>query len=152
MGFGGIILPSGGSSLPVGQVGDLFTYSAEGAVWASPEELDLGGGGGPSVLTGNFSGPLAVFAATSRWYPAQTVTLSRVWASIGEVSEAATSFDIKKNGVSILQAPLTIASNQNRSLDVELDPTVQLLSTDYLTFAITAANGGKNASVFVEYA
>lgn len=149
MGFGGVTLP-GGSSIPTGDVGDIFTYTAEGAVWANPEELELGGSGsGLSVLTGNFSGPLAVFASTSRWYPPKTVSITKAWASVGETSEHLISFDVKKNGVSILQVP--IASNQNRSVDVELDPAVQLLSSDYLTFAITAASGGRNASVFVEY-
>lgn len=107
--------------------------------------------GAAKTLTGNFVGALdAPLAANARWYPAETSTLLRAWASLGEHAAGITEFDVLKNGVSVLPSPISIATGDYRSLDVAIS-SVTVLTTDYLTISLTTANGGSNAVVFVEY-
>lgn len=107
--------------------------------------------GAAKTLTGNFVGALATpLAANARWYPNDTSTLLRAWASLGEHAAGVTEFDVLKNGVSVLPSPISIATGDYRSLDVAI-PSVTVLVTDYLTISLTTANGGSNAVVFVEY-
>ena len=107
--------------------------------------------GAAKTLNGNFVGALdAPLAANARWYPSDTSTLLRAWASLGAHAAGVTEFDVLKNGVSVLPSPISIATGDYRSLDVAI-PSVTVLTTDYLTISLTTANGGSNAVVFVEY-
>lgn len=107
--------------------------------------------GAAKTLTGNFVGALdAPLAANARWYPSDTSTLLRAWASLGAHAAGVTEFDVLKNGVSVLPSPISIATGDYRSLDVAIS-SITVLTTDYLTISLTTANGGSNAVVFVEY-
>jgi hypothetical protein len=107
--------------------------------------------GASKTLVGNFVGVLdAPLAANARWYPPSPSTVTRAWASLGEHADGVTEFDVLKNGVSILPAPVSIATGQYRSLDVAV-PSVSVLTADHLTISLITANGGSNAVVFVEY-
>lgn len=109
-------------------------------------------GAGVRVLTGNFTGTLSTpLAANARWYPPNAVTISRVWASLGEASAGVTQFDVIKNGsASILPSQISITAGQFRSADV-LVAGAEVGVADFLTISLTTANGGANATVFVEY-
>ncbi len=107
-------------------------------------------GGGARLVTGNFTGVLsAPLAANARWYPPNAVTVTRVWASIGEAATGVTEFDVLKTGVSMLPSQISIASGEYRSSNVPVN--VALGTDDYLTISLTTVNGGANATVFVEY-
>jgi hypothetical protein len=107
--------------------------------------------GAAKTLTGNFVGALATpLAANARWYPPDSVTVIRAWASLGEDSAGVTEFDVLRNGASILPSPVSVAIGDYRSLDVTV-PSVAVATTDYLTISLITANGGSNAVVFVEY-
>jgi hypothetical protein len=75
----------------------------------------------------------------------------RAWASLGEHASGITEFDVLRDGVSILPAPISIAAGQYRSPDVDVSPGVVVNSSEYLTISLITANGGSNAVVFVEY-
>ena len=109
-------------------------------------------GAGVRVLTGNFTGTLATpLAANARWYPPNAVTVTRVWASLGESSPGITQFDVIKNGAaSILPSPISISAGQFRSADVAV-ASIEVGVAEFLTISLTTANGGANATVFVEY-
>jgi hypothetical protein len=106
--------------------------------------------GAARTLTGNFVGPLTPVAANARWYPPAPSTVTRAWASLGEDATGVTEFDVLRNGASILPAPISISAGEYRSADVAV-PSVSVLTTDYLTISLTTANGGANATVFIEY-
>jgi hypothetical protein len=108
--------------------------------------------GAAKILLGNFVGILdAPFAANSRWYPPSSATVTRAWASLGEHAAGITEFDVLRDGVSILPAPISITAGQYRSLDIDVSPGVVVSSSEYLTISLITANGGSNAVVFVEY-
>lgn len=108
-------------------------------------------GASARVLTGNFTGTLSTsLAANARWYPPNAVTLSRAWASLGEAAGGVTEFDVLMNGVSVLSGPVSISPGGFRSVDLAIASVVVGI-TNYLTLSLTTANGGANATVFVEY-
>lgn len=148
---------TGTTGLPVSAAGSGTIYFDGGANKFRVSQnggayVDLAvGGGAVQTLTGNFSGQLvSTVAGTTRWYPATTVTLSKAFASVGETAAGVTTFDVLKNGVSILPSPITIAAGTYRSADVTI-AAVTLTTSDWLTISLTTANGGSNAVVFVEY-
>lgn len=137
-GSGTIYFDSGTNTFRVSQNGGAYADLAVGAAAVQ-------------TLTGNFSGQLvSTVAGTARWYPPTTVTLSKAWASIGQTAAGVTTFDVLKNGVSILPSPVTIAAGTYRAPDVAI-ASVTLTTNDWLTISLTTANGGANATVFVEY-
>jgi hypothetical protein len=137
-GSGTIYFDSGTNTFRVSQDGGAYADLAVGAAAIQ-------------TLTGNFSGQLvSTVAGTARWYPPTTVTISKAWASIGETAAGVTTFDVLKNGVSILPSPITIAAGTYRAPDVAI-ASVPLTTSDWLTISLTTVNGGSNATVFVEY-
>lgn len=139
-------LRTGSVDLTIGQINDGDFVKLQGTTLVGA----AGGASGSKVLSGNFVGSLASpLSATARWYPPASVTVSRVWASLGEVSSGSTVFAVQKNGVSTV-ATVTVPLGENRSSDVSA--STPLTVSDYLTIALTTATGGSNAVVFVEYA
>jgi hypothetical protein len=139
-------ITSGGTDLTVGTIGIGQVVKRVGTELVGVDiSVDAS-----KLLTGNFSGQLLYpLNATARWYPPATVSILRVWASIGEAASGDTELDVKKNGTTVLASAL-IESGDFRSADVTLSST-SLAVTDYLTISLTTASGGRDAVVFVEY-
>jgi hypothetical protein len=137
-------LRSGIVDITIGDIADGEFLKLEGTTIVG----SAGGASGTKVLTGNFVGNLSsTLSGTARWYPPAAVTVSRVWASMGESSAGTTTFTVLKNGNSI--ATVSVDASEHRSADVTL--TSQLTIADYLTISLTTATGGSSAVVFVEY-
>ena len=140
-------LRTGTTNITIGTVGDGQYLKLVGTAL-----VGAAAAGAAKILLGNFVGILdAPFAANSRWYPPSSATVMRAWASLGEHASGITEFDVLRDGVSILPAPISIAAGQYRSPDVDVSPGVVVNSSEYLTISLITANGGSNAVVFVEY-
>lgn len=139
-------LRAGTTDLSIGAVSDGQYLRRVGT-----EIVGAAAAGAAKLLLGNFVGTLdSPFAANARWYPPDNVTITRVWASIGESSSGVTQFDVLKDGVSVLPSLITVAPGDHRSADINV-ASVAVSTTDYLVVSLVTANGGANAVVFVEY-
>lgn len=137
-------LRSGLVDITIGDIADGEFVKLEGTTLVGASA----GAGGSKVLTGNFVGALSSsLVGVARWYPPSAVTVSRVWASMGESSAGVTTFAVLKNGNPI--ATISVDAAEHRSADVTL--TSPLTIADYLTISLTTATGGSSAVVFVEY-
>jgi hypothetical protein len=96
-------------------------------------------GGGGTVITGSFTGAVALLNGKARYKPPADITLTGAFASAGVASiNGDVTVAVKKNG-STIAAP-TIAEGGYKSTTVSL--STALLTTDYLTLDVTAAGAG----------
>lgn len=95
----------------------------------------------------NFIGPLHTSVGTSRFYPDRSIAVSSVFASVGVVSNSATTASIKKNGTAA--ATINISAGQFKSSVQVVDFSVT--PDDFLTVDIIGANGGENLTITMVY-
>lgn len=104
----------------------------------------------PVILskTYNFVGTITVATGSTRWYPDAAISLqSMMLGTSTSPSGGSFSITLNKNGSSVGTA--TISSGQFYSSLVTL--TATLLSTDYLTVDVSAANGATNGYLTILY-
>lgn len=94
-------------------------------------------------------GALSANLGTGRWYPESTVTLKRVYFSLGTAPVGGAEIDVKKNGASIFPSNRpSCSAGAFKSTSVAVDVT--LTSEEYLTVDVVTA-GGSNATVCIVY-
>lgn len=99
----------------------------------------------------NVLGVLKPRVGTTRWYPSRTVTVSNVNVNLGIAATGIITIDIKKNGITVLQTPITILANQYKAQALN-NINIPLTNTDYMTVdIISAAGDGQNLNVTFEY-
>lgn len=131
----------------------------DGKVKELPSNDTLAGvGGGVTAyddLTGkppltkslNFFGTLEPTAGNAKFSFPKPVTIVGAYAVIGVVSTSIVSATVYKNGQSI--AALTISANEAKSNVLTLTESVS--ENDFLTADISAASGGENLIIILEY-
>lgn len=147
---------AGGASTASGITVDTATFTknlsaSDNTVQAALNTLDQLTTGGNQEVKFSVTGTLLPVTGIPKWYPDRTITLSKVYFSLGTISIGSTAIDVKKNGVSIFTGPLPTATAGNTKSTEIVPTTTSLLITDYLTVDIITASGGSYLTAVIVY-
>lgn len=96
----------------------------------------------------NFLGNIKTKTGSARWYPNKTITISKIFATLSNVSSGSIGIAILKNDV-IIHTLSIIAGNYLSEIITNLNEAIS--SDDYITCNILSSDSGQNLTITLEY-